>query len=431
MVTLRGYAGTGKSFVVGRLQDYLLYAKKMKVVVSAPTNKAVQVAKDMCEISDPNLTFSTVHKLLGLKDIYDYNGRLKFIPDPNNPPSLSAYDVLFLDEASMLDDELFRMIEPFVDEGVKIIFVGDPAQIPPVGKVDCIPFIKAKQRLYNIGTCDLVHIRRQATDHPLLDFATCIREQRGNNNFEYDYQTILKTGVSIVPIVKAAKDAIYRLCDIYFANDIFSIYPDFMKVIAWRNVTVNAINRKIRQLIYKEEELPMLMPGEKLIADEPIRTQELALLSTNSEFEVLDYKIAETHYDGIANKEVLVCESFKYYHVTVKALTDRGLRNYRIWIIHEDSLARYNLAIEAMMKYALKQSGFERTNAWRAYYQLFNFFAKVKYNYAITAHKSQGSTYENAMMVEWDMYENNRYEERNRIRYVAATRARSNLFIIK
>lgn len=431
MVTLRGYAGTGKSFVIGRLQDYLLYARKMKIAVSTPTNKAVQVVKDMCEISDANLTFSTIHKLLGLKETYDYNGRLKFIPDPQNPPSLSAYDILFLDEASMLDDDLFYLINPFIEEGVKIIFVGDPAQIPPINRMDCVPFVRKKQLLHNIGVCDLIHIRRQATDHPLLDFATCIREQRKNSEFDYEYKTILKEGMGIIPIAKDARDAIYRICDIYFANDIFAAYPDFMKVIAWRNVTVDAVNQKVRQLIYKQEELPLLMPGEKLIADQPIKTQEQATLTTNSEFEVLDYTVADTFYQGKVNEDVLVRERFKYYNVTVRALTDRGLRNYRIWTIHEDSLSDYENAIETIMKYAQRQSGYDRVDAWRAYYQLFNFFAKVKYNYAITAHKSQGSTYENTMMLEWDMYKNFKPEERNRIRYVSATRARSKLFVIK
>jgi ATP-dependent exoDNAse (exonuclease V) alpha subunit len=57
--------------------------------------------------------------------------------------------------------------------------------------------------------------------------------------------------------------------------------------------------------------------------------------------------------------------------------------------------------------------------------------AQVKYNYAITAHKSQGSTYENVIVIEPDIDANSKIVERNRIKYVAYTRAKSLLFIVK
>lgn len=431
MLVIRGYAGTGKTFTIGRLQDYFLYAKKLKVVISCPTNKAVQVVKDLCDIADPNLTFSTIHKLLGLKEHYDLNGRLSFKPDPQNPPALSAYDVLIIDETSMLDDSLFKLIEPFIEEGLKIIFVGDPAQIPPINRLDCIPFLKQRQREYGIGVADLTKIMRQGEDNPLLDFATQIREQRKNQHFVYDYRVMYKDGMGIFPIKKTAKDVIYQICDTYFANDIFAQYPDFMKVISWRNDAVNAVNRKVRKLIYKKEELPMLMPGEKLIANNPIKTQEQSYLTNNSEFMVVGYDIGSTKYNGVIKNDVIVREEFKYYHTQVETMTDKGLRRYHIWIIHEDSLTAYNHSVEALKNHTQRLSGYDRIEGWRAYYTLKNYFADVKYNYAITAHKAQGSSYENVMILEWDINDCFKPEERNRIKYVAATRARKQLFVIQ
>lgn len=440
MWVLKGYAGTGKTFTMGHIQDWLLYAKKFKVACSAPTNKAVQVIKDLCEISDPKLTFATIHSLLGLKESYDYNGRLKFIPDPHNPPSLKAYDVLFIDEASMFDDDLFQLINPFADEGVKIIFVGDPAQIPPVNRIDCIPFIRKKQLEYKIGESELTTIRRQANDHPLLHFATQIREQRAENEFNFDYDIDVRDGMGLLPMAKQANDLIYQVCDTYFANNIFSVYPDFMKVIAWRNITVNAVNAKVRELIYKEHvpkdpklRLPALMPGEKMIADKPIKDSKgYIILTTNTEFVVKNYGVKSTQYIAKIGENVYSRNHYKYYETEIEAMTPKGVRKHTIRIIHEDSLQQYNHDLE-FFKINVAKIGNPgmRAGAWRAYYDMVDVFAQVKYNYAITAHKSQGSSYENCMMIEWDMYQNTRYEERNRIRYVAATRARKYLFIVK
>lgn len=444
MLALMGYAGTGKTFTIGALQDIFLYTRKLKVAVTAPTNKAVQVIRDMCEIAHTNLTITTIYKLLGLKDDYDDNGRLKFVPDPQSPPSLQGYDVLICDETSMFNDDLFNLVNPFIEkEGLKIIFVGDPAQIPPVARMDCIPFNKKRGREFQIKLCQLTRIMRQSGDNPLLDYATAIRQQRDQEEFDYDYKPVEKDNMGIYPISKDAQDLIYKICETYFCNPIFAQYPDFMKVVAWRNKVVDAVNARIRQLIYKQEyklgsehdqkyKLPRLMIGEKMLANEPVVTQEQSVITTNQEFMVIDFNIATTKYTCKFKEHVIFREDFKYYHAKVATMTDRGPRVNHIWIIHEDSLNNYDTCMNLILMYAHRHSGFERKAIFReCYFKLKRFFADVKYNYAITAHKAQGSTYENCMMIEWDMYENFKFAERNRIRYVAATRARNKLFVIK
>lgn len=439
MYVLKGYAGTGKTYMFSKIQNWMLYAKKFKIAVSCPTNKAVQICRDMCEVADPKLTFATIHSLLGLKESRDDYGRLSFKPDPMNPPSLDAYDVLIIDETSMLEDSLFIMIEEFVENGLRLIFVGDPAQIPPINRIDCIPFLRGKQNQYKMKEGVLTTIMRQAAGNPILEFATAIREQRKNNTFEYNYKTNIVNGGGIILIDKDDKDTIYRICETYFVNDIFPNYPDFMKVIAWRNVAVNAINKKVRSFIYKDfiteftPVLPALMPEEKMIVDEPIKdpTGLYILLTTNSEFVVKNYKVAETRYRGKVKDHIVVDESFLYYDTLIEYSNNKGKATTRIMVIHEDSLNNYNVALDSLKIYAQRMGKWDRIDAWKAFYKLHNFFAKIKYNYAITAHKAQGSTFENVMMLEWDMYENKKAEERNRIRYVAATRARKYLFIIK
>lgn len=67
---------------------------------------------------------------------------------------------------------------------------------------------------------------------------------------------------------------------------------------------------------------------------------------------------------------------------------------------------------------------------WRDYYEFQKNFAQVAYNYAITAHKAQGSTYENVLLFESDILENKNLMERHRIRYTALTRTSKLLAIM-
>jgi superfamily I DNA/RNA helicase len=178
----------------------------------------------------------------------------------------------------------------------------------------------------------------------------------------------------------------------------------------------------------------MLMPGEKMIADSPIKNEQgIIILTTNAEFVVKEFDVSATIHTAKIGDQVIARNEYKYYDTDIETMNTRGkIIKQNIRVLHEDCVKAYTHTLE-LFKIRIAQIGDAgmRAGAWRSYYDLFNLFAKVKYNYAITAHKAQGSSYENCMMIEWDMYENTRYEERNRIRYVAATRARKYLFIIK
>jgi hypothetical protein len=72
-----------------------------------------------------------------------------------------------------------------------------------------------------------------------------------------------------------------------------------------------------------------------------------------------------------------------------------------------------------------------RQQLWQQYWGLPKHFCWVSYNYALTAHRAQGSTYTNCVTMEWDIMENWNVDEMNRIRYVAATRPNTRLFIVR
>ena len=103
------------------------------MAVIAPTNKAVGVVEEMLREQPglKNLNFSTVHSLLGLKQQTDYEtGRISFKADPYNPSQIGQYKLVITDESSMLNRELYEHLH----QAPKILFVGDMAQLPPVGE---------------------------------------------------------------------------------------------------------------------------------------------------------------------------------------------------------------------------------------------------------------------------------------------------------
>jgi hypothetical protein len=437
MLSIEGYAGTGKTFLTTRLSEWMVYAQKLSLAVTAPTNKAVQVIRDMSDFEHDHLKHQTIHSLLGLKMTYDNYGRMRFTPSTQDLPDLESKDVLIIDETSMLNKELYDMVREYPLKGVKIIFIGDPAQIPPVKEIESMPFLSKIRTRDKIQLNRLTNIMRQAADNPILHYATAIREQRLKQTFGYEHETRLHEGTGICFISKKDKETIYRLCDLYFCNDIFRQYPDFMKVVTWRNITANAVNVKVRRMLYRDviaedEVMPKIMQGEKLIADEPIIEGQRFIANTNQELEVLSYTIKQTHVRSFIQQREMVNDFFKYYETVVMIYGDSSPKKEVIRIIHEDSEINLHTALEGIKLYTLKlPNGYLRSEGWARYYELKNTFAAIKYNYAITAHKAQGSTYENCMMLEWDMTENPNYLEANRIKYVAATRARKLLFIIR
>jgi hypothetical protein len=400
-ICLEGYAGTGKTYWENQFILWLLTECKKIVRATAPTNKAVNVVSDNAEYTHPKLKHMTVHKLLGLKEVQDDQGNLSFQPDFENPAEIEEIDTLIVDEGSMFPDELFDMIYDYVNKGLlKLIFIGDSFQIPPVGKDDCIPFTAKGRMKYKIGLIKLEQIVRQAADSPIISYSVALREGRREEYLqkllnENNTITQIVNGSGIIDLEKSAKDTIYGICDLYFNSPMFEMNPDFFKVVAWRNKTVDAVNDKVRSLIYKDKVITKLMIGEKLLAKKPIVEMSLfgpsILYTTNQEFEIIDYSITSGEVYRSKQKEaediVLEC---KYY--VVRTIDQRTKKEKIIEVIHEDDEGLINELVAKLKKnaQAMKNSPNKQIRAWlwKNYYAVQRRFANIGYNYAITGHNS-------------------------------------------
>lgn len=122
VIILAGGPGTGKTYTVGRFlhayagrQD----ARFLRVILAAPTGKAaVQLEKSLLQAFEGNIPFTfevkTIHSLI------------------RRGSSIDAH-VLIVDECSMIDTALFEQMLKIVPQGTKLVLVGDPDQLPPIG----------------------------------------------------------------------------------------------------------------------------------------------------------------------------------------------------------------------------------------------------------------------------------------------------------
>lgn len=434
MFLLEGYAGTGKTYLVGKLLK-LIFDKhsNWKVAVTAPTNKAVKVLKKSSNIKNPRVEFQTIHKLLGLTEEITSEGKQIFTrKDYGSENSIDEFDLVIVDEVSMLNDELFVELNMYKDE-VIIIFMGDPAQIPPVNKQDCIPFIPEKRDEFKIENYRLTEIMRQGEDNPIINTSFIIRNDLSAARPEIVRATTLNDkGHGIVFIdfnKKEDRDNFASLLNTHFNCDEFRANPDFAKVIAWRNVTVDNMNTIIRKMIYGADP-NKIMIGEKLLANKPITDPALnaIIFNTNDEFEVASYTINHRR-QGAGDESIKLA----YYDALVLYTDILGATHKKtIQILHEDSETDFKKAVAMLKSDAIMEKDpRKRKKAWLEYYNFMRKFADVGYNYAITAHKSQGSTYKNTFIMEDDIDYNRNIYERNRIKYTAYTRPTDKLFIIK
>ena len=151
LLLVTGGPGTGKTTILNGILE-LLGQMQLKCLLAAPTGRA---AKRLTEVTGEEA--STIHRLLEAT-IDPATGKMMFVRDEDNP--LKA-DAVIVDEMSMVDVQLLHSLLKAVPEGKRLILVGDPDQLPPVGPG--FPFSNML-RSGQLPTVRLTEIFRQAQE---------------------------------------------------------------------------------------------------------------------------------------------------------------------------------------------------------------------------------------------------------------------------
>ncbi len=476
LAVLEGSAGTGKSFLVAQLLATV--AGSMAIAVAAPTNKAVRVVKSMLENAlvsvaaageDEGLrsrvrekpaigcTLKSIHSFLGLQMRELENGQQQASKERDS--SIREYGLLVVDEASMLSDDLFaRIIQE--RETCRVLFVGDPAQLPPVnGHGALSPVFHSGRVALKVRLSEVV---RQAADNPIIRLSMMIR-----GLIEADVKADPLTLLQSLPAVESGPKAALLAGTpddlVGFFLDEKAVNPDSdVRIIAYTNSRVLDYNRRIHRELYGDTGDRVFVPGEPVImhtqgnapqylgndsfdevngawidggnrpCDESnglAPAWESQRLITSEELTVLKCEaVAHPFYPDIFANRVLLQNAlgdmFEGYVPIHQGQLDQKVEGlFREW---------------RMLKMRAEQaSGTEHdvlkekaTDASGAGWALRRAFLNLRHGYALTAHKSQGSSFDCALVDFSDLSKIQDAFEFNRCLYVAVTRSREFLALV-
>ena len=403
MMVLEGFAGTGKTTCVQTFAEETDY----KIAFTAPTNKATKVLRQMASRHiKRNVDTRTIYSLLGL--VLTADGEFKKV-DALGENDAGEYDVLIVDESSMVGSKLFQHIRESVSNfNVKIIFMGDPAQLPPVNEEHSPVFDLANK-------VTLSKVMRH--DNQILALATDIRECI----YEPGRMPNFAAGNDANGGVFIANNGKFRLqMEKGYMSETYKTTRDVFKTIAWRNVTVNAHNEFIRACLYGPKVGPEFQVGERIVACAPVADLLVKLkgettisLHTDEEASVVALEVTEhpIYREIMCDKVILSRDGEDTSLITA-------------YCVHESSKSAHKVMLERLADRAKKRQG-----SWSSFWDAKEAFHDLRPCHAITAHRSQGSTYQTVFVNVQDIMLNRDRVEALKCLYVAVTRASKNVIL--
>lgn len=399
---LRGYAGTGKTYLIGAFVDRAL-EKGYQVFITAPTHQAKEQVRRHVNMLDPKVTCCTIHSLLGLKlkkDRQDGGYKLEHDPDSDSVPYGKNKTLIVVDEASMMGLELGGHSKRAIRKGKPSwLFVGDPAQLPP-------PDDEQSDLIDSKGHT-MEKIVRQKEGNPIIEAANAVR-----NGQSWKPHVRMENGRGISTTTEPS--VILESMDRQLMRGDYIDNPNVCRIVAARNDQVDLWNQLMKDKLFPHaEEWGMDMWA---IAQESW-TRNDSLEIKNSQI----FRIEE------ANKEHVIIDGVGLPVWEIKGDTNRG-GSVQVKTLAKEGQEDYDRNLKMRLEDAKKNGG----GAWKSYYRLKEALCEIRHAFATTIHKSQGSTFETCYVDNRDLSSfPGGTDMRQRLRYVAFTRASDRVAILE
>lgn len=421
---LRGYAGTGKTSLVGALVKTLDMLKQ-KTILLAPTGRAAKVLS-----SYANHPAFTIHKKIYRQKSFADESASFSICD-----NLNKHTLFLVDEASMISNEglsgsMFgsgRLLDDLIQyvysgEGCRLLILGDTAQLPPVGEEQSPALSAMMLGGYGLEVMEanLTQVVRQAESSGILWNATALRKLLVQDEC-YSLPKIRITGFPDVKVVPG--NELMEALEACYDNDGL----EETIVVCRSNKRANIYNNGIRsRILWREDEL---------------NNGDLLMIAKNNYY----WTEQEKDMDFIANGELAVVQrvrrqselyGFRFVDVT---LTFPDQDNYELdanlllntlqsespALTRADADRLFNAVLEDYADIPLKRERMKKMKADPYYNAL-----QVKYAYAVTCHKAQGGQWKNVFIDQGYMSDEYLSPDYFRWLYTAFTRATGTLYLV-
>lgn len=437
---LVGPAGTGKTYLVKALikNSNINYSQ---IGLSAPTHKACRVLSESIGIREVKV--NTLQSDLGLRVNFDVE---KF--DIKNPPfdpqgkiKMDSYKIYIIDEASMINRGLLMFLERICKQSsCKIIFIGDASQLPPVNE-------KYSPALRNIKTCTLRQIVRQEKDNPIKPLLELLRYDIDHKTYKFlnyiskNHMSFDEGNTKGFEVCNSQK--FEEMVKLNFNDGNVLKNVDYAKVIAYTNLCVSNWNKFIRHNIVEDCKKSIINKNDLIISYNTIVDNFNAINIANSEEYILQDIVNYTHpsYDltgflvrfiaihgGKVSTPLFILDYSNKYNVLKYMQISNGL-------INDAKTASPRLRAKKWKDYYnFKDSCLLLTNIINSQGEII-YSRDLDYGFALTSHRSQGSTFD-TVLVDVNDIVFNKYgqlytdaEDINRRLYVACSRCKNKLYL--
>lgn len=405
-------AGFGKSWCAKHLIDEVVIKNSnYEPVLASMTHSAVQVLSDF--VGRP---VGTLHSIMGWIPYVDRETGEEGLSTPrqrdnNAEPRLKENVLLIVDEAGLMGhDELNLLIEELKLTGARVLFIGDHKQ--------CFPVIKEGQKLcipaydYSEVKFELTIPKRVDIDDPIYKLSQAYRAA-----VDGAPQPQLKTVLNIDGSGRGVRhvDDIEELAYRAFKAGLRDKNTRNIKVLAFTNKRCLALNRKIRKNVLGLKD-PTPIVGEEMVANTTIqsatgdvcliRNNELVIVKSVEKTTSYGLEGAFIQYTKLEEGEQVDVEEVVFVPSSPGKLADRLKK----------------LANDAK---AFKANGFDTDAAanWRTFFSLKEGCADIRFTYAMTINKAQGTTLKHALVDLCDISICQNLEQATRLAYTGVTRA--------